>query len=194
MQANPPGLTSKAPYPSTVREIKFRRCLFTSSVKREIRHVHVVVVEKRAEKCTKKASGTSKVVVLLIKPIVLVNFSLLSASLDLKVPIVKNTTYPQLNICFRGQFASRIHFMWNRVTQDTIIARNLWKKRRSMNEVVGVSDVWHYLFLLPFFATPCLLKRKEYPKPFGEAGRGWGWVNWSHWPAKRLHGTIKKRR
>ena len=46
-------LNSWAPYPNTVREIKFVRCLFTSSIKREIRHVHVVVVQKRAEKCTK---------------------------------------------------------------------------------------------------------------------------------------------
>ena len=62
-------LNSQAPYPSTVREIKFRRCLFTSLVKREIRYVHVVVVQKRAEKCTKKAWCTCKVVVLLIKAI-----------------------------------------------------------------------------------------------------------------------------
>ena len=48
------------PYPSTVREIKFRLCLFTSSVKREIRHVHVVVVLKRAEKCTKKHGARAK--------------------------------------------------------------------------------------------------------------------------------------
>ena len=35
------------PYLSSEREIKFRRCLFTFSVKREIRHFHVVVVQKR---------------------------------------------------------------------------------------------------------------------------------------------------
>ena len=34
------------PYPSTEREIKFCRCLFTSSIKREIMHFHVVVVQK----------------------------------------------------------------------------------------------------------------------------------------------------
>ena len=53
-------LNSYAPYPSTVREIKFRRCLFTSSVKREIRHVHVVVVQKRAEKFTKNRDARAK--------------------------------------------------------------------------------------------------------------------------------------
>ena len=40
-------LNSKGPYPSSEREIKFRRCLFTFSIKREIRHFHVVVVQKR---------------------------------------------------------------------------------------------------------------------------------------------------
>ena len=53
-------LNSQAPYPSTVREIKFRRCLFTSLVKREISYVHVVVVQKRAEKCTKTRGARAK--------------------------------------------------------------------------------------------------------------------------------------
>ena len=53
-------LNSQAPYPSTVREIKFCRCLFTSSIKREIRHVYVVVVQKQAEKCTKKHGACAK--------------------------------------------------------------------------------------------------------------------------------------
>ena len=58
-----------------------------TSVKREVRYVHVVVVQKRAEKCTKKhGARAKKVVVLLIKPIVFLKFSLPSASLDLKVP------------------------------------------------------------------------------------------------------------
>ena len=37
----------KGPNSSSEREIKFRRWLFTSSIKREIRHFHVVVVQKR---------------------------------------------------------------------------------------------------------------------------------------------------
>ena len=93
-------LNSYAPYPSTVREIKSRRCLFTSSVKREIRHVHVVVVQKQAEKCRKKAWCTYKVVVLLIKPIVFSTFSLPSALLDLKVPIVTLSETPSQIACF----------------------------------------------------------------------------------------------
>ena len=58
--------------------------MFTYSTKREIRHVHIVVVQKRAKKCTKKAWCTCKVVVLLIKPIVFLTFSLPSALLHLK--------------------------------------------------------------------------------------------------------------
>ena len=40
-------LNFKRPNSSSEREIKFRRCLFTSSIKLEIRHFHVVVVQKR---------------------------------------------------------------------------------------------------------------------------------------------------
>ena len=53
LRKKPTVLQSKEPYPSTEREIKFRRCSFTSSIKREIRYFHVVVVQKRAKKCTK---------------------------------------------------------------------------------------------------------------------------------------------
>ena len=40
-------LDFKGPYLILEREIQFRRCLFTFSIKREIRHFHVVVVQKR---------------------------------------------------------------------------------------------------------------------------------------------------
>ena len=59
----------KGPYSSSERERKFRRCLFTSTIKREIRHFHVVVVQKR-ERNVKKVWCTCEVVVLLINPIV----------------------------------------------------------------------------------------------------------------------------
>ena len=58
--------------------------------------VYVVVVQKRAKKCTKTAWCTCKVVVLQIKPIVFLTFSLPSASLDLKVPYI--TTAPPPNL------------------------------------------------------------------------------------------------
>ena len=41
------NLNSKGPYSSSESEIKFRLCLFTFSIKHEIRHFHVVVVQKR---------------------------------------------------------------------------------------------------------------------------------------------------
>ena len=53
-------LKSQGPYPSSKREIKFRRWMFMSSVKREIRYFHVVVVQKRAKKCTKKRDARAK--------------------------------------------------------------------------------------------------------------------------------------
>ena len=40
-------LHSKGPYPSSERETKFGRCMFTFSLKRAIRHFHVVFVHKR---------------------------------------------------------------------------------------------------------------------------------------------------
>ena len=38
-------LNPDEPYPSSERERKFPRCLFTSSIKRDIRHFQVVVVQ-----------------------------------------------------------------------------------------------------------------------------------------------------
>ena len=46
--------------PTTKRKIKGSRCLFTSSIKCEIRHFHVVVVQKRAKKCTKNRGTRAK--------------------------------------------------------------------------------------------------------------------------------------
>ena len=48
MYANSSGVEFlRAQYPSKEEERKFRRWLFTSSIKYEIRHFHVVVVQKR---------------------------------------------------------------------------------------------------------------------------------------------------
>ena len=74
------NLHSKGPYSSSEREIKFRCCLITFSIKHDISHLLVIVVQTRAEMY-------KKVVVLLIKPIVFfLTSSLPSALLDLKVP------------------------------------------------------------------------------------------------------------
>ena len=76
-------LNSKGPYPSTEREIKFGRCLFTFPMKREIRNFHVVVVQKR-QRNAQKVWCTCKVV----NCCCCCFFDVLVAvaSLDLKVP------------------------------------------------------------------------------------------------------------
>ena len=84
-------LNSYGPYPSTEREIKFRRCLFTSSIKRQIRQ-HVVVVQKRAKKCTKKLDASAKLLFCLQNVFFFFTFSLPFASLDPKVPNLRRIT------------------------------------------------------------------------------------------------------
>ena len=53
-------LNFKGPCPSSEREIKFHRCLFTSSIKHEIRHFHVVFVQKRKRNVQKKCDARAK--------------------------------------------------------------------------------------------------------------------------------------
>ena len=53
-------LNSQGPYPSSKRDIKVRCCLFMSAIKQEIRHFHVVVVQKQAKKFTKKRDACAK--------------------------------------------------------------------------------------------------------------------------------------
>ena len=53
-------LNSQGPYPSSERETAFRRCLFTYSIKREIRYFHDVVVQKRVKKCTNERDARAK--------------------------------------------------------------------------------------------------------------------------------------
>ena len=76
-------LNFKGPYSSSEREIKFRRCLFTSSIKRQIRHFHVVVVQKQKRNVQKSVMHVrSCCFAYNIKPIVFLTFSLPFASLD----------------------------------------------------------------------------------------------------------------
>ena len=75
-------LNSYEPYPTSERERKFHRRLCTSPVKREIRHFHGVVVHWGQRKVQKSVMW--KVVVLVIKPIAFLTFSLPWPSSDLK--------------------------------------------------------------------------------------------------------------
>ena len=61
--------------------------LFTSSIKSEIRHFHVILVQWRLKKCYKNVCCSRGAVVVHIRPISLLMFSLTSPS-DLKVPIL----------------------------------------------------------------------------------------------------------
>ena len=54
MYAKPLNLYFKGPYSGSGSEIKIRRCLFTFSIKQEIRHFHVVIVKKRQRNVQKK--------------------------------------------------------------------------------------------------------------------------------------------
>ena len=81
-------LNSKRPYLSSEREIKFRRCLFTFSIKRQIRNVHVVVVQKRQRNKQKKHDARAKLMFCLLNLLLLLFFFYVLvavASLDLKV-------------------------------------------------------------------------------------------------------------
>ena len=88
-------MNSYGAYPSSERDIKFRRFLFTNSIKA----VHVVVVQKQAKKC-KKSMMHVQSCCFAYKTHCFLTFSLLSASLDLKVSIVRlaiftlETDYP----------------------------------------------------------------------------------------------------
>ena len=88
-------LNSYGANPSSERDIKFRRFLSTNSIKA----VHVVVVQKQAKKC-KKSMMHVQSCCFAYKTHCFLTFSLLSASLALKVCIVRlaiftlETDYP----------------------------------------------------------------------------------------------------
>ena len=77
-------LNSKGLYRRSRKE-KESRCLVFTSCQREIRHFHVIVMQKRQRNVPKKTWCTCKFVVLLIEPIALLPFSLPSSSSLLKL-------------------------------------------------------------------------------------------------------------
>ena len=82
------NLNSKGPYSSSESEIKFLPCLFTFSTKHEIRHFHVLIVQKR-QRNEQKAWCTCKVVLLLIKRLLFLEVLLAVVSLNFKAPNLK---------------------------------------------------------------------------------------------------------
>ena len=80
-------LNSKTPYQSSGKDKESPCLVFTSSTKREIRHFHVVVMQRRAKKCTKRREARAKFGLLFqSKPIAFLPFSFTSPSSLLKLP------------------------------------------------------------------------------------------------------------
>ena len=71
-------LNSKGPHPSSERKVKFRRYLFTFSIKRKIRYFHVVVVQQRQRNVQKSVMHVPSCCFAydIIKPIVFLTSSL----------------------------------------------------------------------------------------------------------------------
>ena len=65
MRANPPEAEFQVNISKLI--INFHRCLLLSSIKREIRHFHVVIVQKR-QRSVKKSVLRVPSIFLLIKP------------------------------------------------------------------------------------------------------------------------------
>ena len=95
---------------SSGREIKVRLCLFTFSIQREIRHFHVVIVNKRQRNVKKKKMWcTCKVVVLLIRPIAFVFVSVVVAVLLLLFFFILTFSLPShLGLGFFSESSSKL--------------------------------------------------------------------------------------
>ena len=68
------------------REIKFRRCLFTFSMKREISHFYVVVLQKGQRNVQKSVMHVQRVLLCLLNIFFFLTFSLRSRCCILKSP------------------------------------------------------------------------------------------------------------
>ena len=90
INANSPGVEFLRALSKFRKRKKIHCCLVTSSIKREIRHFHIVVVHKKSKEMYEKVWCKCKVVVLLIKPIDFLTFWFPSSSSDLKVPTVED--------------------------------------------------------------------------------------------------------
>ena len=100
-------LNFKGPNSSSEREIKFRRWLFTSSIKREIRHFHVVSRAKTGKKCTKKCDAHAKLLFCLLN-ILFLTFLLCPCRWILKSLLSNHYTGIAMS------FDTKLHFWWRR--------------------------------------------------------------------------------
>ena len=86
-------MNSRELYRSSGKENESRCFVFTSSIKREIRHFHVVVVQwVTAKKWTKKRDARAEMLLCQAKPIAFLLSSLTSPSSLLKFPVIALVT------------------------------------------------------------------------------------------------------
>ena len=89
-------LNFKASYPSSEKQIKSRRCLFTFSTKREFRHFHVVVVQKRQGNVQKRCDARAKLLFCILT-ILFLDVIVAVASLNLRAPYLISKQQSQFN-------------------------------------------------------------------------------------------------
>ena len=111
-------LNSQEPYPSTERERKFRHYLFTSSIKGEIRHFPVLVVQWQQRNVQKSLLHVQTY----YKPIPFfeVKFSLPSQSWHLNVPIHLPDNVTEAGISFLFFLAFTGGSDWERQTNRNV--------------------------------------------------------------------------
>ena len=80
------NLNSKGPYSSSESKIKFRRCLFTFSIKHEIRHFHVVFSCRKRRRNVQKAWRSANLLFCLLNLLVFLDVLVAVASLNREVP------------------------------------------------------------------------------------------------------------
>ena len=115
-----PELNSKG-LCQNLRKEKEGHCLVsTSSTKREVRHFHVVVVQRR-QRNVQKSVSTCKVVVCQSKPIALLPFSLTSPSSSLELPNVpeSNGESPEMDC---GEVAIETSVLPRRLLPSSVVA------------------------------------------------------------------------
>ena len=91
------NLNSNGPCPSSEREVKFLCCLFTFSIKREIRHFHVIVMQWRQRNIQKSTMQLN-----LLNLLVFLTFSLRSHRWILKSLICEGTIIHLLYLSLYG--------------------------------------------------------------------------------------------
>ena len=97
-------LNFKGPYLSSETEIKFRLCLFTFSIKHEIRHFHVVVVQKRERNVQKSERDARAKLLFCLGPVHTYPEIFVSANLFMRIHLASTrvrrirSMYPEISV------------------------------------------------------------------------------------------------